>query len=33
MISLSFGLHKMKKVSDETRKKMIKEIKDSEKLS
>jgi hypothetical protein len=33
MISLSFGLYKMKKVSDETRKKMMKEIEDSEKLS
>jgi hypothetical protein len=33
MILLSFGLHKMKKISDESRKKMIKEIEDSEKLS
>jgi hypothetical protein len=33
MISLSIGLYKVKKVSDETRKKMMKEIEDSEKLS
>jgi hypothetical protein len=33
VISLSIGLYKVKKVSDETRKKMIKEIKDNEKLS
>ena len=33
MILLSFGLYKMKKISDETRKKMIKEIEDIEKLS
>jgi hypothetical protein len=33
MILLSFGLYKMKKISDETRKKMMKEIEDSEKLS
>ena len=33
MILLSFGLYKMKKISDETRKKMMKEIEDGEKLS
>jgi len=33
MISLSFGLYKMKKILDKTRKKMMKEIEDSEKLS
>jgi hypothetical protein len=33
VISLSIGLYKVKKVSDETRKKMMKEIEDSEKLS
>jgi len=33
MILLSFGLYKMKKILDETRKKMMKEIEDSEKLS
>jgi hypothetical protein len=33
MILLSFGLYKMKKISDETRKKMMKEIEDNEKLS
>jgi hypothetical protein len=33
MISLSIGLYKVKKVSDETRKKMMKEIEDNEKLS
>jgi hypothetical protein len=33
VISLSIGLYKVKKVSDETRKKMMKEIEDNEKLS